>query len=105
MPLDITQFDFGGKSGLQVETELNSTVQTIVDYVNNLPANVGSEAYVHNQTIASSNWIINHNLNRQVIVQVYDVAGREIIASIDTNNLNQCIVTTNTPTTGTARII
>ena len=51
---------------------------------------VNDKNYLHIQSVASNEWIINHNLNKYPSVSVIDSAENEVIGEveyIDTNNL------------------
>lgn len=62
--------------------------------------------YQHNQTVARSTWIVNHNLNAQPMVQVY-VAGSNVPADINSYTVKYVSSTTvnilfDNPTAGIA---
>lgn len=40
------------------------------------------QTYVHNQSVASSVWIITHNLDKYVTVTVVDSAGTQVIGEV-----------------------
>ncbi len=55
---------------------------------------VGSDAnYVHNQILASSVWVINHNLNKYPSVIVVDSGDTVVVGDISYTNLNTITVT------------
>jgi len=58
--------------------------------------------YIHDQGVASSEWVINHNLNKFPSVTVVDSADNEIIASVKYQSANTCIVTMSSPFKGKA---
>ena len=58
--------------------------------------------YIHEQGVASSEWVINHNLNKFPSVTVVDSADNEIIASVKYQSANTCIVTMSSPFKGKA---
>ena len=65
---------------INVEEE-NITINEIITYDKN---------YLHIQSVASDEWIINHNLDKYPSVSVIDSAGSEVMGEIeyiDVNNL------------------
>ena len=49
--------------------------------------------YVHNQTEASDEWIIVHNLNKYPAVSIIDSAGDEVEGNVHYDSLNQVTIT------------
>lgn len=68
------------------------------------PLGGGQQGYQHVQAIASLTWTINHNLNRLVSADVYDVNGNEVWAGVQNTSLNQTVVTFSVATAGYAVI-
>jgi len=68
------------------------------------PAGSGSGDlnYVHNQTISSSTWTINHNLNKYPSVTVQDSAGDTVRGILAYTNLNTVTLTFSAAYTGIA---
>ena len=62
----------------------------------------GDKSYVFTQTIASSKWLINHNLYKQPSVTVVDSSGNEVAGDVEYNNLNTLMVTFSAPFAGRA---
>lgn len=60
------------------------------------------DTYVHEQGIASSEWIINHNLNKFPSVTVVDSAGSEIIVGVRYVDSNTCVIDLTSPFKGKA---
>jgi hypothetical protein len=58
----------------------------------------------HNQTSASSTWVINHNLNKYPNVTAFDSAGSQAIGSIVFNSKNQLTITFSASFSGTAYV-
>ena len=58
--------------------------------------------YVHEQAIASSEWYIQHDLNKYPTATVVDSAGNEIICDIEYRNENVCVITMTSPFKGKA---
>ncbi len=66
------------------------------DYVNS----VSDSSFVHQQSVASTEWTVNHNLGTRCSIQVVDDTAHEIIADIQWIDNNTVKVSFNTPTTG-----
>lgn len=64
----------------------------------------GGASYQFTQSVPSSTWVINHNLNRKVHVSLFDDDGNQILSDIEHGSLNQATVTWSSPTTGTAHL-
>ena len=70
------------------------------------PPGIGTVSdYLHNQAVASAVWIINHNLNRDVLVSLRTTGGVEFHADIVQISLNQVQALLAAPLAGTARVI
>lgn len=67
------------------------SINGVVLIGNKTSADLGiDQTYVHNQTQASSEWTIHHNLNKHPSVSVVDSAGSVVVGDvqyIDDNNL------------------
>ena len=64
-----------------------------------------NDEYTHVQSVASTSWTVNHNLNRRPSsVSVLSPGGIEVEAEITHINDNQLIVGFSVPYTGTVRI-
>ena len=48
--------------------------------------------YTHNQAVASSEWIITHNLNKYPSIEVVDSGGSMVIGDVTYNNTNQITI-------------
>lgn len=66
---------------------------------------INSNEYKHIQSVSSSQWVINHNLNKIPLVIVYDSAGNVWNGEQSNTNLNQTIIDFSVPFSGTARLI
>lgn len=66
------------------------------------PAGRSHSTYVHSQQVASSTWIITHNLDCFPPAQVVDSAGNEVIGDIDYINNNQIVLTFTSAFAGVA---
>ena len=62
----------------------------------------GTDYYDHEQTVASTSWVANHNLGFYPNVDVYDETGRRLRAAIIHHTVNQAEVQTLTPRMGHA---
>lgn len=61
--------------------------------------------YIHSQTSAQAQWIINHNLGYFPDVSVLSTGGMEVVAEIVHTSVNQVIVLFAVPYTGSAVLI
>ena len=62
----------------------------------------GTATYVHDQPVASSTWVINHNLLYFPNVSLVDSTGREIYGEVNWATVNQVIVTLTPAVAGKA---
>ena len=62
----------------------------------------GNNSYVHTQSAASDNWVINHNLGYNPNVTVLDSAGTQVIGEIEYNTINKLTLKFSTAFSGTA---
>lgn len=62
----------------------------------------GDVSYLHNQSLASDEWVITHNLGKYPSVTVVDSANDEVEGSINYVSINQLIVTFSAPFSGRA---
>jgi hypothetical protein len=51
------------------------------------------ENYVHDQQVASSTWVVTHNMNKYPSVNIVDTANDEVTGEVRYNNLNQITIT------------
>lgn len=58
-----------------------------------LGLDVADANYVHEQSEASSEWVIVHNLNKYPAVSIIDSAGDEVVGNIHYDSLNQVTIT------------
>lgn len=63
----------------------------------------GAAAYVHTQAAPASTWSVNHGLGYRPAVELLDAGLVEIDAQVVHLNVNQVLVSFNTPTAGQAR--
>lgn len=70
-----------------------------------LPGAAGGTVYVHEQAVASSTWVINHNVGRKVAVTLFDDDGNVVQSDIEHGSTNQATVTWSSPTTGSALVV
>lgn len=59
-------------------------------------------AYTHIQSVASTTWVIPHNLNKFPSVTIVDSTNTEVVADITHSSTLQCEVSFSSPQTGTA---
>lgn len=60
--------------------------------------------YVHDQQIASSTWVITHNLGKFASVGIVDTSGDEVEGEVRHNSINQVTITFSAPVSGKAYI-
>lgn len=58
--------------------------------------------YEHEQTVASDQWVVNHNLGYKPAITVVSVGGLLMLAEVLHMSLNQARVYFDSPVTGTA---
>lgn len=64
----------------------------------------GGSVFEHTQSVPSSSWVLDHNLNRKVHVSIFSDSGELVFADVDHGSANQATVTFFTPTTGSVVI-
>ena len=102
-PPDVINIQLSKSAGLPSGGETGQVLRkkTAQDY--DAEWSEGTSAYyVHSQTTASAEWIINHNFGRHPIVQVYSVGMVKVIAEIVHVSLNQTRVYFALPVAGVA---
>tara|TARA_R100000781_G_scaffold24008_1_gene17700 strand:- start:490 stop:1227 length:738 start_codon:yes stop_codon:yes gene_type:complete len=72
---------------------------SLLDYGTNVP---GDKNYVATLTPSNTAFVVNHNLNKYVSVDVVDGSGIIIECEVEYNSLNQCTLTFNDQFTGQA---
>lgn len=79
---------------------------SIVFYLTPCVSDCTFDHYVHTQTTAADEWVINHNLNRVVAVYTMTLDGEEMSAYVrqDMTSLNSVTVQFSEPVTGVAYI-
>lgn len=60
------------------------------------------ENYVHDQQVASTTWVVNHNMNKYPSVNVVDTANDEVTGDVKYNSLNQITITFSAAFSGKA---
>lgn len=102
-------FMFGSKQYTCVVSTLNEYVRDLSDNsgVNViqfteaiLPGTPPIDATIVYPFVNQTSITYNHNLGRIVDVSIFNLAGENIIATIDNSNLNYVVVTFTSPTTG-----
>ena len=64
----------------------------------------GPSGYTHQQSVASSTWVITHNLGYRPAVDVIDSSGSVLLAEITHQSANALTVTFAGETSGIARL-
>lgn len=102
-PLYVLAANFQGQSGTLTfrnnAQELQINLAAVV-----VSGGSGVQVSQYNFLSPLSQWVINHNRNRNVAIQVFTVGGLEILAEIQNLNLNQAIVNFDSPQSGYALI-
>ena len=62
-------------------------------------------AYVHNQSLASLVWTINHNLGYVPSVELFDAGSQEFDAEVSHPTVNQAVISLTIATSGFARLV
>lgn len=60
------------------------------------------ENYVHDQQVASTTWVVNHNMNKYPSVNIVDTANDEVTGDVKYNSLNQITITFSAAFSGKA---
>lgn len=102
-PLYVLAANFQGQSGTLTfrnsAQELQINLAAVV-----VSGGSGVQVSQYNFLSPLSQWVINHNRNRNVAIQVFTAGGLEILAEIQNLNLNQAIVNFDSPQSGYALI-
>ena len=61
--------------------------------------------FIYTQSIASTTWVINHNLNRHPSVTIMDASNTIIVGDITNTSLNQLIINFSIPVSGSAYLV
>lgn len=67
------------------------------------PAGPASAFYEHEQSSASANWTINHNLGFRPTVSAIDTGSQQIEGAVVHTSINQLVLSFATPIAGRAR--
>ena len=94
--LDITK-------DIETQQDLNQVLSSILQTILNNQT-VGDKHYTHEQVVASSLWIINHNLNKYPSVTVVDSANTLLLTPYEYINNNTVHIEFNGPFAGKAYI-
>lgn len=70
-----------------------------------VPGPAGGSLYVHTQSAAASEWVIQHDLGAWPLIDLFDTAGNRIIGQILHINLNQSRSYFNVSVAGSARCL
>lgn len=89
--------DYTGKGGklLMVKTDESGIGVTEIDVESD-------KTHVHVQLVASTQWTINHNLNKYPCIQIIDSSGNPAMVVIEYPSLNQVLVKASLAVAGTA---
>ena len=95
-----------GSAALVVERQAGKAIiieRAAVTQVNVGGGGGGGPPFVHTQSIAASEWIVNHNLGFRPAVTLFTVGGVEMEGEVIHSTLNQFRALFNTPLAGTAQ--
>lgn len=67
------------------------------------PGPPGGALYVHTQSVAAEEWVIQHDLGAWPVIDLFDAAGNRVAGQILNINLNQARIYYNIPVAGFAR--
>jgi hypothetical protein len=90
--------------GRPFDSPPSTSVETLKGRVDVLEA-TATRSYVHTQTTAQTEWIVNHGLGYKPTVSVYTVGGVEMVAEIVHISNYQLKVRFGIPQTGYARCV
>lgn len=79
-----------------------SQLQNDLGFVNAEEVLILTDTYIHEQSLASSEWIIEHNLHKRPSVTVVDSAGTVVVPDVDYINDDVIIVRSKGKFKGTA---
>lgn len=91
-------------AGVEVVTLPTATPLVEVEVLA-VPGPPGLDAYVHQQPVPLSEWIVNHNTGVRRGASVFSVGGAEIEADVFAVSENQTRITFVLPTAGFARLL
>ena len=91
----------------ELETRIRGLQRLIAEVKAAMPVNtpVGLVAYTHTQAVASSTWIINHNLGSRPIVELLSAGSMEFAGDIIHMSTNQVVCSFLSAVSGTARLL
>jgi hypothetical protein len=91
-------------TGRPIDNLPSTNIETLKGRVDNLEARA-ARSYVHTQTTAETEWIVDHGLGYKPTVSVYTLEGVEIIAEIVQISNYRLKVRFGVPQTGYARCV
>jgi hypothetical protein len=84
---------------------LNDSDRVNAAYVASLNRRSGADShYTHNQILASSTWVVVHNLNKNPAIDIVDASGSVVYGDIVHNSMMQATITFSAPFSGKAYI-
>lgn len=72
-------------------SSINSNFSRLGQIIADLEVTGGS-TYTHEQSVASNEWVINHNLGRHPSVTIVDSAGTQVFGDVEYNSENQITI-------------
>lgn len=85
-----------------VKVYLDSPIQRVDVLQQGPPGSAGLQPYIHTQSVAASEWIVNHNLDRYPSTEIRSTGGAVVIAEVINVSFNQLRVYFSSPFAGTA---
>lgn len=99
---DISETDFYDVSITYIKG--NGVIETNKFYSIVLYSGAQDKDFKHNQTSASSTWVITHNLNKYPNVVVFDSADNQAFGAVEFNSKNQLTITFSASFSGVAHL-
>lgn len=93
------------------DTTVNVSVVEAAVQVSGVPGPKGQDGapggilYIHTQSVAAAEWVVQHDLGAWPIIETFDTAGNRIVGQILNINLNQARAYFNIPVAGSARCL
>lgn len=87
---------------INVSTSPTQTAITLVTESGDLITTTFNSSYIHEQTVAANQWIINHNLNKYPSVTIVNNLNVEVVGDITYTNTNQVVLSFSNSFTGKA---
>jgi hypothetical protein len=100
LTLDVQTYELATAGAIGASLSLRAPPQLVAIVSEQGPAGPPPTRYLHAQTVASTEWIVNHNLGRCPAMVVMTPGGLVVDAEIVCVSPNQCRVLLAMPMTG-----